>query len=80
MTIHIPLALRHKRFFYLWLGLMISIAGSQMQVWALFWHIRTLTDQPIALDGIGLALIARKWPQLRTYNGDEPILAGATAD
>jgi MFS family permease len=55
---HIPPALRHKRFFYLWLGLMISVAGSQMQVWALFWHIRTLTDQPIALGGIGLARIA----------------------
>lgn len=55
---HIPPALRHRRFFYLWLGLMISIAGSQMQVWALFWHIRTLTDQPIALGGIGLARIA----------------------
>jgi MFS family permease len=37
---------------------MISIAGSQMQVWALFWHIRMLTDQPIALGGIGLARIA----------------------
>ena len=55
---HIPPALRHRRFFYLWLGLMISVAGSQMQVWALFWHIRTLTDQPIALGGIGLARIA----------------------
>jgi MFS family permease len=54
---HIPPALRHRRFFYLWLGLMISVAGSQMQVWALFWHIRTLTDQPIALGGIGLARI-----------------------
>ena len=29
-----------------------------MQIWALFWHIRTLTDQPIALGGIGLARIA----------------------
>lgn len=28
-----------------------------MQIWALFWHIRTLTDQPIALGGIGLARI-----------------------
>jgi MFS family permease len=54
---HIPPALHHRRFFYLWLGLMISVAGSQMQVWALFWHIRTLTDQPIALGGIGLARI-----------------------
>jgi MFS family permease len=28
-----------------------------MQLWALFWHIRTLTDQPIALGGVGLARI-----------------------
>lgn len=34
--------------------------------------------------GIGciaaVALIARRWPQLRKYNGDEPSLAGAPAD
>ncbi len=35
----------------------ISLAGSQMQVWALFWHIRTLTPEPIALGGVGLARI-----------------------
>ncbi|MDO9130275.1 MAG: MFS transporter, partial [Anaerolineales bacterium] len=29
---------------------------------------------------LGVLLIARKWPQLSNYNGDEPILAGATAD
>lgn len=57
MTLHFPPALRHRRFRYLWLGLMISIAGSQMQTWSLFWHIRTLTDQPIALGGVGLARI-----------------------
>lgn len=28
-----------------------------MQLWALFWHIRTLTEQPIALGGVGLARI-----------------------
>jgi MFS family permease len=28
-----------------------------MQLWSLFWHIRELTDQPIALGGIGLARI-----------------------
>lgn len=55
--IHIPPALKHRQFRYLWLGLMISIAGTQMQTWALFWHIRTLTDQPIALGGVGLARI-----------------------
>ncbi len=36
---------------------MISIAGTQMQTWSVFWHIRTLTDQPIALGGVGLARI-----------------------
>jgi MFS family permease len=53
----IPPALKHRRLFLLWLGLLISIAGTQMQIWALFWHIRDLTDQPIALGGIGLARI-----------------------
>lgn len=41
---------------------------------------------PVAVvsGGIGcilaVAWVARRWPQLRRYNGDEPILAGATAD
>jgi MFS family permease len=55
--IHIPPALHHRRFRLLWLGLLISITGSQMQLWALFWQIRTLTDQPIALGAVGLARI-----------------------
>jgi len=29
---------------------------------------------------IAVALIARRWPQLARYNGDEPIRAGAAAD
>ncbi len=57
MALRIPPALFHRRFRLLWFGLMISVAGTQMQVWALFWHIRTLTDQPIALGGVGLARI-----------------------
>ena len=55
--IHIPPSFKNRRFFYLWLGQLLSIAGTQMQIWALFWHIRTLTDQPIALGGVGLARI-----------------------
>jgi MFS family permease len=58
MLFHVPPSLRHRKFRLLWIGLAISMAGSQMQVWALFWHIRTLTDQPIALGGVGLARIA----------------------
>lgn len=54
---HVPPSLKNRRFFYLWLGQLLSIAGTQMQIWALFWHIRTLTEEPIALGGIGLARI-----------------------
>lgn len=38
-----------------WSGMLISMAGSMMQVWTLYWHIRQLTDQPVALSGIGVA-------------------------
>lgn len=55
--LHIPPALYHRRFTYLWVGLLISTAGAQMQLWALFWHVRALTVHPIALGGIGLARI-----------------------
>ncbi len=56
---HIPPALKNRKFLFLWLGLMISIAGSQMQVAAIHWHIRDLTGtpDPLALGGIGLARI-----------------------
>jgi len=54
---HIPPSLKHKKFFYLWLGQLISITGTQMQIWALFWHINQLDKNPIALGGIGVARI-----------------------
>ena len=57
MKLKIPPSLRHRRYRLLWFGLLVSIAGTQMQVWAIFWHIRTLTDQPIALGAVGLARI-----------------------
>jgi len=57
MGLHIPPSLRHKPFFYLWLGQLISTAGTQMQLWALFWHVNQLNKNPIALGGIGLARI-----------------------
>jgi MFS family permease len=55
MFLKIPPALKHRRFTLLWAGLLISIAGSQMQLWALLWHIRDLTNSPIAVSGIGMA-------------------------
>ncbi len=57
MKLHIPPALRHSRFRYLWIGLFISVAGSRMQFWAILWHIRDLTEHPIALGGIGLVRV-----------------------
>jgi MFS family permease len=59
MSLHIPPALKNRRFFFLWAGLLVSIAGSQMQITALFWHIRDLTGNPnpLALGGVGLARI-----------------------
>lgn len=51
----LPPALKHRRYVLFWLGMMISTAGSQMQLWALFWHLRMLTDQPIVVSGIGMA-------------------------
>jgi MFS family permease len=57
MSLHVPVALKYRQFQLLWLGMLVSVAGSQMQTWALFWHIRDLTEQPIALGGVGLARI-----------------------
>ncbi len=54
---HIPPSLKYRRFFYLWLGQLISITGTQMQLWALFWHVNQLDENPIALGGIGLARV-----------------------
>lgn len=53
-SLKIPPALYHRKFALLWGGMLVSIAGSQMQLWSLFWHVRTLSDQPAALSIIGL--------------------------
>ena len=42
----------------MWTGQLISILGSQMHFWALLWHVRMLSDQPIALGVIGLVLVS----------------------
>ena len=54
-ALRLPPALKHRKFTLLWAGLFVSVAGSQMQLWALFWHIRTLSDQPVAVSGVGVA-------------------------
>ncbi len=59
MKFKIPAALYYRQYFYVWLGLLISMAGSNMQLAAIHWHIRELTGapDPLALGGIGLARI-----------------------
>jgi len=51
--IHIPPALKHRNFALIWSGLLISMVGSQLQQWALFWHISKLSDDPIAVSVVG---------------------------
>ncbi|NCP87238.1 MAG: MFS transporter [Anaerolineae bacterium CG_4_9_14_3_um_filter_57_17] len=55
----LPPAFKHPKFTLLWAGLLISIAGSQMQLAAIHWHIRELSGKPdpLALGLIGLARI-----------------------
>jgi MFS family permease len=50
----VPPALRERRYAMYWTGLLVSMAGGQMQFWSLLWHISELTDQPIYVSGIGL--------------------------
>jgi MFS family permease len=57
MRLIIPPSLKHRQFSYLWLGRVISIIGSQMQVWAILWHIDTLTQKPLALGMVGAARV-----------------------
>jgi MFS family permease len=53
----IPPALKSKPYLLYWIGQLISVAGSQMQIWALYWHLRTLSDNPLVVSGVGLARI-----------------------
>src|SRR5512141_1070826 len=60
--LRLPPALNHRRFTFLWGGLIISVIGSQMQQWVLFWHISQLSKDPIAVSVVGgvrfLAIVA----------------------
>src|SRR5512143_3642397 len=56
--IRLPPALRHRQFTLIWVGLIISLIGSQMQQWALFWHISQLSISPIAVSIVGAVRFA----------------------
>jgi MFS family permease len=48
-------ALQHRNFRLLWLGVLISSIGSEMQVVAVNWHVYLLTKSAFSLGIIGLA-------------------------
>src|SRR6185436_1243258 len=47
-------ALRHRDFRLLWLGQIVSVSGSQMQLTALHWHVWLLTTSALASGLLGL--------------------------
>ncbi len=49
-----PVALRHPEFRNLWLGTLVSTAGTQMTIVAIAWHVYLLTGSPVALGLIGV--------------------------
>lgn len=51
---------------------MISMAGSQMQFWALLWHVSQLSPEPIVVSGIGLV----RFVPLLVFS----LVAGVVAD
>lgn len=50
----LPPALDQRQFRLFWLGTIFAWTGSQIQFWALIWHVRALSDQPLAAGALGL--------------------------
>lgn len=55
LSLHIPPALKERKFALYWSGVLVSVMGSMMSMAAMLWHLRLLSDQPIVVSGIGLA-------------------------
>ena len=51
----VPPAFKSCPFLMYWIGHLVSFAGTQMQLWAMYWHLRLLSDQPMVISAIGLA-------------------------
>src|SRR5256885_10569921 len=47
------LSLRHRDFRLLWMGQIVSVTGSQMQLAAINWHLYLLTHSALALGLVG---------------------------
>src|SRR5258708_36447708 len=46
-------SLRHRDFRLLWMGQIVSVTGSQMQLVAINWHVYLLTHSALALGMVG---------------------------
>src|SRR6185436_4832586 len=46
-------SLRHRDFRLLWIGQIVSVTGSQMQLAAINWHIYVITNSALALGLVG---------------------------
>ena len=73
--IRIPPALRHRPYRLYWVGMIFVWGGSQMQLWTMFWHIRSLTDQPLALGALDEQLL-----QHALFDHGNPCLARGDVD
>ncbi|MDT4952116.1 MAG: hypothetical protein QOJ02_254 [Acidobacteriota bacterium] len=50
-------ALQYRDFRLLWIGQLVSVTGSQMQLVAINWHVYLLTKSPLALGAVGLVRV-----------------------
>jgi MFS family permease len=50
-------ALRHRDFRLMWMGQVVSVTGSQMQLVAINWHVYLLTKSALALGAVGLVRV-----------------------
>src|SRR3990172_207298 len=50
----LPPALQNRRYRLLWLGLLVSIAGTQMQHPPILWQLGKISAHPIAPGAVGL--------------------------
>ncbi len=64
-------ALRHRNFRLLWIGLLVSFSGSLMQSAAILWHVSLLVPEnkrALALGLVGLAMVPVALPLLVVLN------------
>ena len=54
-------SLRHRDFRLLWIGQIVSVIGSQMQLAAINWHIYILTRSALALGLVGACRAVLRW-------------------